>query len=250
MIRSPVVTPPSSSAPSPGGRWLVVSFHDLAPHSQRPCQELLLQLAELGVPRASLLVVPRWHEMESIRDRPFFHRWLLSLTAAGHEVCLHGLTHRAARGEFRRIDGERAEVKVQEGAELLSGLGCPARGFVPPGWRLSPAAREVLRRRGFVYTATLRHLDLLQENRRIAAPAVAFDARNIWRRVVSPLVGRLRFAASRQAPILRIAVHPGDLYEPAIRRTLVALLRESLADRVPVTYGELADRVASGAAAS
>jgi len=248
MIRSPLVTTPSDSAPTSGGRWLVVSFHDLAPHSQRPCQDLLPQLAELGVPRASLLVVPRWHEMESIRDRPFFQRWLLSLTEAGHEICLHGLTHRAARGEFHRIDGDRAEVKVQEGADLLSSLGCPARGFVPPRWRLSPAARDVLRRRGFVYTATFQHLDLLQENRRVAAPAVVFDARNLWRRMVSPLVGRLRFAASRQAPILRIAVHPGDLYEPAVRRTLVALLRESLVDRVPVTYGELADRVASGAA--
>ncbi len=249
MIRSPVVTPPSSSAPNAGGRWLVVSFHDLAPHSQRPCQDLLPQLAELGVPHASLLVVPRWHDMESIRDRPFFHRWLLSLTEAGHEICLHGLTHRAAQGEFHRIDGERAEAKLREGAALLSGLGCPARGFVPPGWRLSPAAREALRRQGFIYTATLRHLDLLQENRRLAAPTVVFDARNLWRRMVSPLVGRLRFAASRQAPILRIAVHPGDTYEPAVRRTLVALLRESLADRTPVTYGELACRMSSDAGA-
>ena len=235
MIRSPLT-----------GRWLVVSFHDLAPHSQRPCQDLLPQLAELGVPRASLLVVPRWHDMESVCNRPFFRRWLLSLADAGHEICLHGLTHCAARGEFHRIDGERAEVKLREGENLLSGLGCPARGFVPPGWRLSPAAREVLRRHGFLYTATLHHFDLLQENRRLDAPAVVFDARNLWRRMVTPLAGRLRFAASREAPILQIAVHPGDLYEPAVRRTLVALLRESLADRTPVTYGELADRVAGG----
>ena len=246
MICSPVVTPPSTPPPTAGRRWLVVSFHDLAPHSQRPCQELLTQLSRLGVPQASLLVVPRWHEMESIRNRPFFHRWLLSLAEAGHEICLHGLTHQASRDEFHQIDGERAEAKVREGSELLCGLGCPPRGFVPPGWRLSPAAREVLRRRGFVYAVTLRHLDLLQENRRIAAPAVVFDARDLWHRGISPLVGRIRFAASRQAPILRIAVHPGDLYEPVVRRTLVALLREALADRVPVTYGELAGWLANG----
>lgn len=246
MICSPVVTPPSTSAPAAGRRWLVVSFHDLAPHSQRPCQELLTQLSRLGIPQASLLVVPRWHEIESIRNRPFFHRWLLSLSEAGHEICLHGLNHQESQDEFHRIDGERAEAKVLEGADLLCGLGCPPRGFVPPGGRLSAAAREVLRRRGFLYTATLRHLDLLQENRRIAAPAVVFDSRNLWRRRVSPLVGRLRFAASRQASILRIAVHPGDLYEPAVRRTLVALLRESLADRIPVTYGELASQLAKG----
>jgi hypothetical protein len=84
--------------------------------------------------------------------------------------------------------------------------------------------------------------------RRIAAPAVVFDARNLWRRRVSPLVGRLRFAASRQAPILRIAVHPDDLYEPAVRRTLVALLREALADRIPMTYGDLAGQLVKGPA--
>ncbi len=247
MIRSPLETPPAATPPLPDGRWLVVSFHDLAPHSQRPCQELIAQLAELGVERASLLVVPRWHDLESIEERPFFRHWLLSLAEAGHEICLHGLTHRAARGEFHGIDRGRAEVKVREGAGLLSDLGCPARGFVPPRWRLSAEAREVLRLRGFGYAVTLRHLDLLQEDRRVAAPVVAFDARNLWHRVVSPLAGRLRFAASRQAPILRIAVHPGDLYEPAVRRTLVALLREALADRVPVTYGELASRVAGTA---
>lgn len=246
MIRSPLVTTPSAPAP-PAGRWLVVSFHDLAPHSQRPCQELLAQLAELGVARASLLVVPRWQDLESIAERPFFRRWLLSLAEAGHEICLHGLTHAAGRGEFYGIDQERAEVKVREGLELLSGLGCPARGFAPPAGRLSPEAREVLRRRGFHYALTSRHLDLLQEDRRIAAPRVVFDARNPWHRLTSLLRGRLRFAASRQAPVLRISVHPDDLYEPAVRRTLVALLRESLADRVPVTCGELAVHLASQA---
>ncbi|HEX4961322.1 MAG TPA: DUF2334 domain-containing protein [Thermoanaerobaculia bacterium] len=244
MIRSPLSPPPSASAPPEGGRWLVVSFHDLAPHSQRPCQELIDQLAELGIARSSLLVVPRWHDMESVLERPFFRRWLLSLADAGHEICLHGLTHRAPGGEFHGIGRERAEAKVREGAALLCGLGCPARGFVPPRWRLSPAAREVLRQRGFDYSVTRHHLDLLQADRRIPAPVVAFDARNAWRRLVSPLFGRLRFAASRQAAILRVAVHPGDIYEPAVRRTLVALLRESLADRVPATYGELASREA------
>jgi uncharacterized protein len=246
MIRSPLVTTPSAPAP-PAGRWLVVSFHDLAPHSQRPCQELVSQLAELGVERSTLLVVPRWHGMESIQERPFFRHWLLSLVEAGHEICLHGLTHPAGPGEFHGIDRERAEVKVREGAELLSGLGCPARGFAPPAGRLSPEAREVLRRRGFHYTVTSDHLDLLQEDRRIAAPRVVFDARSLWHRLVSPLRGRLRFAASRQAPVLRISVHPDDLYEPAVRRTLVALLRESLADRVPVTCGELATHLAAPA---
>lgn len=255
---------PSLSAPVSvdGKRWLVVSFHGLAPHTQRPCQELLLLLAELGVPRASLLVVPCWHGMEPILERPFFLRWLRSLVEEGHEICLHGLTHHADRlprglvsalvgrvytageGEFYGIGREPAEARVREGEEILAATGLAARGFVAPAWLLSPAAREVLCRRGFEYTVTLRHLDLLREGVRIDAPTVVFSTRSLLRRAISPLVGRARFALSRRQPILRVSVHPEDLYERRVRRALVSVLERALADREPVTYGELGRAVA------
>jgi predicted deacetylase len=238
---------PYHSAPvsSAGKRRLVVSFHDLAPHTQRPCQELLLLLAELGVPRASLLVVPHWHGTEPILARPFFLRWLLALAAEGHEICLHGLTHRAGRvdaageEEFHRLGREEATARVREGEEIFAAAGLSAHGFVAPGWRLSPAAREVLRERGFEYTVTSRSFDLLQEDLRIPAPTVVFDTRGFLRRAVSPLVGRARFAASRRQSVLRVSVHPDDLFERGVRRALVSVLRRALEDREPVTYGEL-----------
>jgi predicted deacetylase len=254
-IHSPLGSAPATPA---GERWLVVSFHDLAPHTQRPCQELLMLLADLGVPRASLLVVPRWHGMETILERPFFLRWLRSLAEAGHEICLHGLTHRAetpprspvpalvgrvhtaGEGELYGLGREQAETRIREGMEILAAAGLAARGFIAPAWLLSPAAREVLCRRDFEYTATLRHLDLLREDVRVAAPTVVFSTRSFLGRSLSPLVGRARFAASRRQPVLRVAVHPQDLYERGVRRALVSVLRRALADREPVTYGELA----------
>lgn len=169
MIRSSLADPPSVPAKTAVGRFLVVSFHGLAPHTQQPCQELLSQLAALGVPRASLLVVPCWRGMES---HPAFVRWLASLAEAGHEV--------------------RFEEDLEE--------------------------------------------------RRRTAPFVSFRVNSTWRRITSPLMSRLRFKAARKAPVLQIAVHPDDLYERGVRRTLVALLREALQDREPVTYGELAGR--------
>lgn len=259
-IHSPLAAPPVPN----GDRWLVVSFHGLAPHTQRPCQELLLQLAELGVPRASLLVVPRWHGMETILERPFFLRWLRSLAEEGHEVCLHGLTHRAeapprgpvsalvrriytagaaGEGEFYGIGREQAEARVREGLEIFAAAGLRTRGFVAPGWLLSPAGREVLRRRGFEYTVTLRHFHLLGEDLRIPAPTVVFSTRSFLRRSLSPLIGRARFAASRRQPILRVSVHPQDLYEHGVRKALISVLQRALADREPVTYGELARAV-------
>jgi predicted deacetylase len=226
-IHSPSGPSVSVPVPPPGNRWLVVSFHGLAPHTQRPCQELLMLLAELGVPRASLLVVPSWHGVGSILDRPFFLRWLRSLAEEGHEVCLAG-------------EEELAEDRVTEGEKILGEAGLPARGLITPVRRLSPAAREALRGHGFEYTITPRHLHLLREDVRLEAPTVAFSTRSFLRRALSPLVGRARFAASRRQPILRVSAHPEDLYEHRVRLALVSVLQRALADREPVTCGELA----------
>lgn len=167
MMSSPLAAAPSAPALTAGGRFLVVTFHGLAPHTQQPCQELLLQLAALGVPRASLWVAPCRQGIRAIEECPSFLRWLASLAEEGHEVSF-------------------------------------------------------------------------QESPRMTAPVVSFSVDNAWRRLTSPLVGRLRFRAARKAPVLRIDVHPDDLYEPGVRRVLAALLREALRDRTPVTCGELA----------
>lgn len=167
MIRSSLAAAPPAPAMKAGGRFLVVSFHGLAPHTQQPCQELLLQLTALGVPRVSLRVVPC---QRGIEECPSFVRWLASLAEAGHEVCFH----------------------------------------------CRPADPQV------------------------TAPVISFSVDSAWHRITSPLMGRFRFKAARKAAVLRIDVHPDDLYEPGVRRTLVALLHAALRDRTPVTCGELA----------
>jgi hypothetical protein len=185
-IHNPVGPSRMPPQPSAGRRWLVVSFEGLAPHTQRPCQELLLQLVELGVPRASLVVAPHCHAVESILEKPFFLRWLRSLAASGHEIQTH------------------------EGAELLAAAGVPACGFEP----------------------------------RTAAPALSFSTRSALHRAVSPLLARARFAASRRQAVLRVTVHPDDLYEKRVRHAFVDLVQRALVDREPVTCGELARAVA------
>jgi hypothetical protein len=189
-IHNPVGPSRFPPEPSAGKRWLVVSFLGLAPHTQRPCQELLLLLAELGVPRASLILTADEHAVASILERPFFLRWLRSLTAEGHEVL------------------------VGEGAEILAAAGVPA---VPADSTES----------------------------RIAAPALGFSTRSFLHRAVSPLVARARFAAARRQAVLCVSVHPDDLYERRVRHAFVDVVHRALADRRPVTRGELARAVGS-----
>jgi hypothetical protein len=183
-IHNPVGPSRFPPEPSAGNRWLVVSFHGLAPHTQRPCQELLLLLAELGVPRASLVLAADERAVESILERPFFLRWLRALAAEGHEI------------------------QVREGAEILAAAGVPA---VLPGVPVDDPG-----------------------------PAVTFSTRSVLHRAISPLVARVRFAAARRHAVLRVAVHPDDLYERRLRHAFVGVVRKALVDREPVTWGELA----------
>ena len=83
------------------------------------------------------------------------------------------------------------------------------------------------------------HLHLLREDVRLEVPTVAFSTRGFLRRG-SRRWRPGRFAASRRQPILRVSVHPEDLYEHRVRRALVSVLQRALADREPVTCGELA----------
>jgi hypothetical protein len=199
-IHSPSGPHPSEPVPPPGDRRLVVTFHDLAPHTQRPCQELLMLLAEIGVPRASLFVAPPAEGAGSILERPFFLRWLRSLAEEGHEVRLRG----------NRAGEER----------MLAEAGLPASGVE---YALAPGS-----------------LYLPREDTRVAISTIAFSTRGFLSRILSPLAGRARFAASRRQPILRVSVHPEDLYEHRVRQALVSVLQRALAEREPVTCGELA----------
>lgn len=241
--------------PSP---TLVVSFHDLAPHCRRAAEEFALRAGRLGVARISFLLVPRWHGVEPIGERPSFVSFVHELAAQGHEICLHGETHRddaaparglvarviarhytAGEGEFYGLGGAAAAAKIDRGLAALRDLGLAPRGFVAPAWLLSPAARRVLVARGFAYTTTWGTLDLLPQDLRLPAPALVWSSRSPGRRALSRAVVRARFFACRRASLLRIAVHPGDLADPGIRRGLLGFLERAAAERRPRTYLEV-----------
>jgi predicted deacetylase len=253
MLREPRVEPLSQVMPvalvmpaPPAERTLAVSFCDLAPCSQRACQEFLSQLARAGVPRATLLLVPRWHGVEAVAERPYFARFVRSLAEAGHEICLHGHTHpAAAAAEFGRLDRGEAERKLAEGAAVLGELGLPLAGFAPPGGSASAGTRAALARLGFAYAASSAGVERLPGGPLLPVATVGVGGEGAWV-AMRRLVLRARFAACREAPRLGVAFHPRDLFQPALCATLFGLVREALASRLPVTLGELAATAAAG----
>ena len=76
-------------------RALVVSLHDVSPHTWVQCQRIL---AALDVP-VSLLVIPDHHGRGHLTSDPAFCEWLCTRTTAGDEAVIHGYYHRRAARE-------------------------------------------------------------------------------------------------------------------------------------------------------
>jgi len=254
-------------------RALTVEIHDASPATADDVEALRSELADLGVDRATLLVVPAYVDPQGrswdLRDHAGFAEWLRRQQQHGSEIVLHGLTHRApgsppphladrllhrwfAQGcdEFACLSRAEATRRLEAGRGILRACGLWAEGFVAPAWLQSRAALEAVERLGFRYTAFLTHVQPLVGDRTpVYTPALTFAA-------PSPLVDYGKRAVmrgceawARPAPLLRVALHPGDRHGARPFEHALARLRRLLRYRRLVTYAEwLAERSGSVAA--
>ncbi|HMB55246.1 MAG TPA: polysaccharide deacetylase family protein [Thermoanaerobaculia bacterium] len=241
---------------------VVVSLHDVHLDSWRDYAPFVDELAERGVGRTSLLVVPHWRD-RPMADDPEMIDWLRRLADAGHEIVLHGWRHRAdpvrggflprlvggvytaGEGEFYQLGYPEARRRLEAGRDELVAAGLPPAGFVAPAWLLSGLARRAVSDLGFPYTTYLHRFELLPEGPRHYAPSLVFSLRSAWRKRVSltwiPLWAKL----NARAALLRVAVHPIDLGDEAGRAAMLRLSAAAAARRRVRTYAELADELAA-----
>ena len=71
-------------SPAPFSRSLVVSIHDVSPMTQEATEHMMAELAEIGVHKLALLVVPNHHCKGHFLDHPDFCLWLQAQAKAGH----------------------------------------------------------------------------------------------------------------------------------------------------------------------
>ncbi len=229
---------------------VAVVLHDVAPATWKQCEALLQLVAELD-PAApvTLLLVPDFHYQGPMdADR----RWCQAIEARiahGDELALHGYYHldeeaapttagawmrrrvlTAKEGEFSSLNRERAARRMRAGLDVFARLGWKASGFVAPAWQMSAGCRAALQGMPFEYTSTLRTLYALPDWVPHDGMSMSFSARSAWRRTVSLMWNRFLLWAQRDAPLVRVALHPADALHPGMlegwRRLLTALLRE------------------------
>ncbi len=234
---------------------LVVSLHDVTPATQASCDLILDDLAALGVPHVSLLVVPDHHGHGHFLGDAAFCEWLLVRAQAGHEVVIHGYYHQRARrenedwktrmttqvytadeGEFYDMDHATAATLVAQAREDFRQLGLTPDGFVAPAWLLSAEAETAVREAGCEYTTRLRGVIDLRTGRRTKSQALVWSARSAWRRAMSIVWNGTLFGFLAGNPLLRISIHPVDVHHRGIWAQVRKLVAAALRDRAPFTY--------------
>lgn len=237
-----------------------ISIHDVSPAWEAEVDAALRLCARYRA-RPGLLVIPNYHDAWPLSDHPRYAARLRELAAAGHEILLHGFSHRsravappgdddgrprglrrffaqrvvsAGEAEFSDLSRAEAAERLDRGLAALSCAGLEPCGFVPPAWSMPDWVLELLRARDLRYTED--HLfvyDPLRSVRRFST-VLNFASRTRVRLLSSVAycrVGRLGRALS---PV-RIALHPGDFRSPLLTReaeSLLAWAADGLVDRV------------------
>lgn len=249
-------------------RQVCIALHDVAPATWPQCEALLGMLDAFGAPPVTLLVVPDWHGGGRIDTAPAFIAAIERRRARGDEVALHGYFHRddapaprtpgahlrrrvltACEGEFADLSCEIAEARLRMGLDLFASIGWKPQGFVPPAWLAGTGARRALRRVPLRWTSTHTALIDLARERRIAAPCLTTSPRSAWRRAASRAWLHAASRMTRDTPLVRVGLHPGDADHAELMACWRDVLAALLASRTALTKSAAIDEMVLACAA-
>jgi hypothetical protein len=237
-------------------RTILVALHDVEPATFDRCALIRDWLADHGVERVTLLVIPA-RDLHPLHDRrPEITQWLHDCQHRGDAIAQHGFQHlqlrRAAwprqaltriahadEAEFVGLDGEETSRAVEAGWRVLKLAGVEPRGFVAPAYAYTQALREALMSR-FDWWAELlrvrrgRPADSAAQP--FLSPPIKLAAGGAINRLLSP--GLLRIGALAAGSTLRVDVHPGDLDHTRHMLALERVLQSSRRSTA-VTYDDL-----------
>jgi predicted deacetylase len=248
---------------------LCVSIHDVAPATWDDCRRLHDAVRAVADIPLTWLVIPRYRHRRT--RSAAMEAYLEAQLATGHELALHGFTHRddgpgapsrawlqhwtrtvfaGHEGEFAALDESQARARIALGRAWFEARSWPLSGFVAPAWLLGPGAWRALAQGDgedgrnappFRYTTTLARFHWLQSGETLWAPSLVYTARNRAGRVLSPCVLDASCALQREAPLVRLSLHPHDAHHPALLRHMQRTMARLLATRQALTKADFAD---------
>jgi predicted deacetylase len=247
--------------PTPRRGLLLASIHDVSPRFESEVDRLLALLQSHVGKRLAMLVVPNhWGDAPIIPGSAFASR-LRGWADSGVEMFLHGYFHRddtrharirsrlkaslmtASEGEFLGLTTSDAVRRINEGRTLVEDvIGRPIDGFVAPAWLYGSGALAALSEAAVPIAEDHIRVWSPRTRRQLARGPVITWASRTRLRLASSLAAA---AVLRHAPIkvLRVGVHPPDVNQPAIVRSIGKTLTAATTTRRPAAYADLLDSV-------
>ena len=235
---------------------LLVTIHDVTP-ALRPRVERLWAICSAHGVVPGLLVIPDWHGVAPIEGDPSFLAWVRARAAEGAEIFLHGERHdevglprtwrdslravgrTAGEGEFLTLDHDAARARIDRGVSRLRAAGLAPIGFVPPAWLAKPATHMAARDAGLAVSEDAATIYAHARGGAYASPVLRWSARGALRSWASVVQARARWRLQRRARVMRIALHPGDLANTSVERSIETALAAWVRDRAPGRYAAL-----------
>jgi uncharacterized protein len=154
----------------------------------------------------------------------------------------HGFT--ASEGEFAALSRHEAARRLREGWKWAHRHALPLDGFVAPAWLLSDAAWQALEASRFDHVCTHGRVVHLPSRAALRMPGLMFSTRNSVRRVLSVLRNAGVASLSRDAPLVRLDLHPNDADHTGVLRSWTRWLAHVLHERQPVRLADAARSLA------
>jgi predicted deacetylase len=233
---------------------LLLVLHDIAPPTWADYQPFVEAVDALGNVPMTWLVVPNFHKHNDLEAHPGFRRLLSGRLALGDELALHGYFHcddgpmasnprdwfmrrvYTHEGEFYSLSRDAALTRLHAGIDMFQRYHWPLHGFVAPAWLMSEGTHQALRQLPLSYTSDPQHLYKLPDFAVVDAPGLVWSARSAWRRGLSKLLSDQREQRWRQAPVIRLGLHPVDMRHEFSRTYWLQTLKRLIAEgRVPMT---------------
>lgn len=213
-------------------RYVNLSIHDITKSTIEQVRQLVEIVREEGINKISFLLIPSYHNKESILE---VCQEIKSLTFGG-EIILHGYTHLGERfsslsykhiftsyeGEFVCFDD--VQDRLKKCIEMLEKCGLKAFGFIPPAWLMRRQDLNILKGLGFRFTTDRRYLYDLQTGKRYLSPVITFSSRRPIQEL-SVLYVYMAKVFIKHLKLVRIALHPPDIKSKAKIKALKNVLK-------------------------
>ncbi len=227
-----------------------VTIHDIRPQCFKRVALICDWLADQGIERTTLLVVPApdLHPVNHLSDG--LVEWLSEQRNAGACVAQLGLCNverpsqsrprlwrraglRSSVAEFASLDPAETRRALSAGRRILHLADLEPEGFVAPGYGYTAALHKSLAARFRWWISESRLHTPLTGARGVAMPR-AVSAKNIR---------RWSARAAQEEPLLRVDLHPNDLDDSRAVNSFERLF-DRACERRTVSFGEIGDAAA------